>query len=385
MKSNLKSIVLMIATVFAGSAMAQTKLDSPAANNAGVTQASPGVTSVAPGFAPPGLNEMVLDVDAQKPVLKASPGKVLIPGAVQVADVPMATPAILVAKPKVKTRDEIAIAEARKFKPTGKNVVVSNSTDQPEFDTNMPFAGKPLLRSGPLPKMEPVINAKMGEPVNISISIGSLNRIVTPFSNAVVDTLSKAKIKTTGGVIVVAAESEETVSLIVREKDAPESAVMMNLFPQSDISARDVQVNASFAKRNSVDAKDGDTPERESAHPIAVKLKNIMRDMAKGRVPSGYSIEKGNNSSANCNLPGFDTQEAQVLVGANLTIRVYAAKNIAEGENEMDERGCSGRKQLASAAWPKLAVQKGGKTELFVIEAMIQDAAETATRPSTIE
>lgn len=361
-----KLSVLAIAAVFAGSAFAQAPATKPV---------SDAVIPVSPGFVPPGLNDM-----KRQPDPKPAPAAKVSTAAAQQDEAPQET-----AKPKFKTREEIAAAEARKFKPTGKKVVVSEASAIPqEFfadPVKQPMGG---MTATPIGKLESVVNVKPGETASVPIAIGALNRIVTPFVDAVVDTVADIQVKKAGGVVMFATGGMEPASVIIREKEAPESAFMLNLVPQTGIPARDVRINASFAKRATA-GRDDDAPEKDSAHPLAIKLKNLMRDLAKGKIPSGYAMEKGIGIPAKCDLPGFETREAQVFNGSTMTIRVYAAKNLADGPNELDERGCSSRRQLAAGAWPRMSLGKGEKTELFVIEAPIRESAETATRPSAIE
>ena len=355
------------------------------------TPASPGISVVSPGFTPPGLSSLVT-TPAVKPVPKANldgqkNNNNAIPKATN-QELPKPVEAKVEevgSKPAVKTRAEILKAESRQFKPTGKNVIVSeasvntNETEKVDFFKTLPTLLKPAIEH----KLEAIINARPGEPVNVVIGVGVLNRIQTPLIDAVIDTINDIQIKKAGGVIMVATSSDEPISIIAREKDAPENAIMINLIPQEGVSARDVRINAVFKKSEEKMGEDG-LIEKDAAHPLAVKLKNIMRDMAKGKVPSGFSLERGNGAQAHCNLPGIVTSQAQILNGASLNILVYVATNISENSNEIDERGCSGRNQLAAAVWPKLSLKKGEKTELYVIESILKEDPETSTRPSTL-
>lgn len=359
-----KLSVLAIVAIFASSAFAQ----APATKNV-----SDAVTPISPGFLPPGLNDLRRQPDTKPaPAAKASVQE----------EAPQKEEG---GKPKFKTREEIAAAENRKFKPTGKKVVVSEASAIPqEFFADPVKQQMGGMTATPIGKLESVVNVKPGETASVPIAIGALNRIVTPFVDAVVDTVAEIQVKKAGGVVMIATGSMEPASVIIREKEAPESAFMLNLVPQSGIPARDVRINASFAKRANA-SRDDDTPEKDSAHPLAIKLKNLMRDLAKGKIPSGYAMEKGSGIPAKCDLPGFETREAQIFNGSTMTIRVYAAKNLTDGPNELDERGCSSRRQLAAGAWPRMSLGKGEKTELFVIEAPIRESGETASRPSAIE
>ena len=302
----------------------------------------------------------------------------------QMTEVPVVTPQ------PTKTKSAPAKPQAAQ-KSSGKQVLVSEET---EFvvsagsditvaqELNVGASTTTSRAAPPAAAFDSIINTRQGEPSVVAISAGKLNRLVTPFDEIIVDTLSKRlQVKQSGGVVMVATKSHEQIDIIIRDAENPANAVMLTLDPQPNIPARDVRINASFAGKSGR----ADDPENETAHPVAVRLKNVMRDMAKGEIPSGYSMKYGNKSAAQCALPGMQTKEAQVLTGSNTTIRVYAAKNISAETIEVDERGCSARNQLAAAVWPRLVLQSGESTELYVVEAPVREASKASTRPSVID
>jgi conjugal transfer pilus assembly protein TraK len=333
------------------------------------------VAPMSPGFMPPGLDKMKQqspDQENNDPEQRKAADKTP-----EIKSSLMSVPKDKAIKPKIKSREEITAAEARQFRPTGNNVVVSEAKVVPQE-----FPAEPENLASPA-RMDAVVNAKAGEPVNIPISIGVLNRIVTPFKDAVVDTVSNLQVKKAGGVIMVATSSSEPASVIIREKEDPESAVLINLVPLPGVPARDVRINAPFVKRAS--SRDEDGAATDIATPTVIKLKNVMRDIAKGKIPSGFSLEKGSGKPAECRLPGIATREAQVLSGSTMTVHVYAATNIADGENELDERGCASKRQLAASAWPRISLRKGERTELYVIQTPEREEDTQIARPSVIE
>lgn len=352
--------VAVAAAVFAMSAHA-----APSAAPLDVTPLVPGVTAVQPSFAPPRLasmrqmSEAPVPAQTQPVAPKQSPSAIVKPQ-----------------DQKKSTGKQVLVSEEREFiAPAEVSIVQTENHAKPEIPDSRAAA--------PAAAFDSVINARQGEPAIVAISTGKLNRLVSPFDEVVVDTLSKrVQIKHSGGVVMVATKSHEPIDIIIRDAENPANAVMLTLDPQPNIPARDVRINASFSgsKGGSVD-----DPENETAHPAAVRLKNIMRYMAKGDIPSGYAMKRGNQSPARCDFPGLQTREAQVLNGSGSTIRVYAAKNISAGPVELDERGCSARNQLAAAVWPRLVLQSGESTELYVIEAPVREASKASIRPPVID
>lgn len=340
--------------------------------------ASEGVIVTQPGFAAPGLADHAKERPASMAQELPQPKKPIV-------------------KPAATQRVEPnKVGDPKVFKPSTKNIIVTEAVHEPEMDelslmdVTTGGTAQKAAKQEPAPALAlgSSLALKPGETATIPIAVGVLNRIVTPFAAVAVDTVSDVQIKTAGSVLLVATADLSPVSVIAREKDAPENAVILTLLPQKGLQARDVKLNVAFPKSLSAGGKRtggaDDELERGSAHPLAVRLKNVMRELAQEKIPSGHSLEQGDGSQANCLLPGVSSSLAQVLAGSNYQIKVYALRNVSGGPIEVDERGCSERHHLASAVWPLQSLAPDEQTELYVIEAPERDAPQAPQRPSAL-
>ena len=297
-----------------------------------------------------------------------------------------------------KKRAEVEKNESRKFVPDGKNVVVSSS-DQIPSEIEAAFESTPKLANmsqtttssttqinaiaADLEKTQ--FQAKPGEPINVSIGIGTLNRFATDFQEVVIDTIDELQIKTVGNVFMLATDTLTPVTIIAREKDFPDSAVMINIIPQEGIAAKDIKISASksYSSQNR-NFQSNTTPNQGVAN-----LKNLLTDIARGKIPSGFSLTHVNpeqSTSSNCQTAGVRTALRQTLSGSANIVKIYKVENVSNSVIELDERLCTtNQNQVAAAYWPKLVLNKGEKSELYVIESIVDQESLQSSRPSSID
>ncbi|RQA86862.1 hypothetical protein IPC475_28675 [Pseudomonas aeruginosa] len=131
----------------------------------------------------------------------------------------------------------------------------------------------------------------------IPISRGQINRLVTPFDNPHIQTVSEAEISTSGNVIYVTTQDEKPVTMFVTPEDDESVAISLTLLPQGVppiqanlILAKNVQGLASGMPITSSTNYSGQARKWERSQPYMDTLRSLMREMALGKLPRGYSF-----------------------------------------------------------------------------------------------
>ncbi len=240
-----------------------------------------------------------------------------------------------------------------------------------------------------------VINAIQGVNEIITIGKGDLNRFVTPFGKVVVRTaagedelVSKvdgniAYIGATkrSGVFLTEAGSDRAISLTLVPDDVPPRDIYLRLGKSPSIPAA-MQKAVNEGSPGAV----GPSPTGK-ALPHVEALKAGMRELALGRIPSGFTLLKPKATDAKCLVPGFRMRLGQVLEGSGSKYMVYRAENMSPTtEASIDEQYCYKKGVIAISAWPDVTVAPGGATEVFVLISMKaeEEEEEVGTRPSLI-
>lgn len=238
---------------------------------------------------------------------------------------------------------------------------------------------------------------KPGVNTLIPVSIGQTNRIVTPFERPVVQTLSSAETKIFQNVIYISPGDKNPVAVYITEKDDESAAISLTLLPQKipPIQANLVisaPINAGLSGIHSVDGTTAFTAKAkqfEQAQPYMETIKVIMRSLALGEVPQGYSIGKLLSGSAipSCHLSGFefDFKNAQLIKGHDYNAIVATVRNISGQTLQFDEMACTHPLLAATAVWPKNVLEPGERTELYVATRSANNIVRASKRPSLLD
>jgi len=203
----------------------------------------------------------------------------------------------------------------------------------------------------------------------IKISQGHLNRIVTPFDIAVVETVSNATIQSKGESIYIATTDDRPITMFVHEKGEDDPSLSLTLIP-SPIPPRQVRIM--------FDPEAGAYPvagakKWESKHPFVEGIKDAMTEIAKGRIPHGYGFRLFKPGRDQALIPecaagaqGIKVEPKQVIEGSAVIYVISAVTNVSGGMVELREPYCYRKGVLAVAFWPRVLLKPGEKTELYV-------------------
>ena len=233
------------------------------------------------------------------------------------------------------------------------------------------------------------IKVTMGKREVIKISLGELNRFVTPFENLKIKTNSEAETTVNGNIVYLSTATESPISMFLYESGDEENAISLTLLPVS-MPAADVRLSINTPKGQTtmpVSVKSAEKWERQSDY--VESLKNTMRELALGGVPKGYSY--GETTKAMeiplCEQEGvkFDFLPGQIMTGKSINVFVGTVTNTSPNEIELREESCLEPNVAGVAYWPNILLEQGQKTEVYVAVKSISPEVVRTKRKSLVD
>lgn len=210
---------------------------------------------------------------------------------------------------------------------------------------------------------------KEGQNVLIPVAQGHINRLIVPFENPKVVTTSSATIQTDGHVVYVATRTNVPVTMFITPEDAERPAISVSLIPKR-IPPREIELRLSASEATFLPASKSRAEKWERSMPYIEVIKEAMKRLAQGRVPDGYSLSKIPKTAPTplCHQDGikFSFHPGQVANGSKLRIYVGTALNVSNQVIELKERSCGNWGVAGVAAWPRVWLKPGEKTEVYV-------------------
>lgn len=222
----------------------------------------------------------------------------------------------------------------------------------------------------------------------VEIAAGFLNRIVTPFPKPKIVTANDIKTEVDGSVIYVATDSKKPVGLYIADESG--NAISLTLIPQS-IPPREVRVR--YRDRDMQAPRQNPVARRwEESSAYEETLVLLLREVANGRVPPGYTLSDGTQISGagySCFQNNLKTEIAQILEGHNLRVIVLRAESTASETFEIRDSSCYRRGIVAVAPWPNAVLYPTETTEIYLVEnkndPLISESSEDPNkRPSVV-
>ncbi|MEQ0217857.1 type-F conjugative transfer system secretin TraK [Klebsiella sp. CN_Kp114] len=269
----------------------------------------------------------------------------------------------------------------------------ANSRDNPAIDgTNVqPVPNKVVqpirLTDDVIPSRQEII-VEPGVNTLIPISMGQINRIVTPFERPTIQKLqlNDVKVNVEGNAIYVFTPNPRPVALYVTEKGDESVAISLSLVPQ-----RIAPVQATLMvsrKLNNAAFTGGASPMMYGGSETKAKkweqkdsyvetVRNILRTIALGDLPPGYAL--GNLGSGvsipNCNFSTGTVQDyirysfkgGQYINGSQFSVIVGVAQNTGPTTVTVDESLCTHPQMAARALWSRNTLEPGQKTEAYFV------------------
>lgn len=367
MKLPVKSLAMLVSLVAAGSAVADVNsYGLPFAENSAGGQQS-------------GAAKSTLSVDEG-----------LILGNATGSNEPVVVPA---GKPAVNNSNRATSDRANRTATAGASRN-ANSRDNPAVDgTNVqPVPNKVVqpirLTDDVIPSRQEII-VEPGVNTLIPISMGQINRIVTPFDRPTVQKLqlNDVKVNVEGNAIYVFTPNPRPVALYVTEKGDESVAISLSLVPQR-IAPVQATLMLSRKLNNAAAVSGGVSPMMYGGSETKAKkweqkdsyvetVRNILRTIALGDLPPGYAL--GNLGSGvsipNCNFSTGTVQDyihynfkgGQYINGSQFSVIVGVAQNTGPTTVTVDESLCTHPQMAARALWSRNTLEPGQKTEAYFV------------------
>jgi conjugal transfer pilus assembly protein TraK len=334
--------------------------------------------------------------------------RVPVPGVtfpVSAASAPVSTPTAPSSQPEAKTGTSPSATVAPKpaVQPEARQ---ARLVQVDPADADLPAVPASVIRPTPPRRPSEPVETRQDVVVNngtntlIPISKGQINRIVTPFESPEIQTVSSAEIYAQDNVIYVTTTEDQPVTMFITPEDDEAVAISLTLLPQS---IPPIQANLLFSQSvpgSSVGAGtqgalpagslaySGQAKRWERSQPFMDTLRNIMRELALGNLPRGYSFAQlqSGDSVPDCVQQGvnYDFSNAQYVLGHDFRIFIVVAENNSAQHLEIDHGACTHPNRAAVAVWPHEILEPGQKTEVFLVTRIPQVQANTSTRPSLL-
>jgi conjugal transfer pilus assembly protein TraK len=241
-----------------------------------------------------------------------------------------------------------------------------------------------------------------GTTVLIEIAIGHLNRIVTPFADPVVHTVSNASTQVDGSVVYVATDTEEPVAMYIGDGQGSTLALALTLAPRY-VPPREVRLTVpGYQGKRAGNA----TATRAPVDPVAVMpmlanatdrdgdgngpsyvsdLVEQLRALAQGRMPAGFRVAKSAGDAKLRCAAGLKVRTAERAQGsASDLVKARVANTAAHAitlEHDTCRPDAATATVAATGAWPRRVLAPGEETEVFLVLARDTRAHSTTGQP----
>lgn len=273
-------------------------------------------------------------------------------------------------------------------------VTPGQSNDLPAVDGSVMRQPK-QVKAEPVETMREVLIAP-GVNTIIPIAVGHLNRIVTPFEDPIVQTVTGATTKVKNNVVYVATDNETPVTMYITPKDDESLALSLTLAPQK---VPPIEANLVLDESHGTQGKSlgglgarrhysGAARKWEESQPYMDSIRGIMRALALNKLPKGYSLAKlspGDTVPA-CYQEGLDVDfsRSQVMLGHNFQVLVAVASNVTNQPLLVDETACTHPTLAAASVWPNNLLEPGMKTEIYIVLRVGEEQTDDSQRPSLL-
>jgi len=205
----------------------------------------------------------------------------------------------------------------------------------------------------------------------LPIAKGHINRIITPFSKPLLNTVSNATFDIHKNVIYVSTSGDAPVTMFITPGASTEAvAISLTLVPkaippiEATLMFKDDSIVTGYFDSEAAQAWETDQPYVET-------IKSMLRKIALGDLPPGYSISdfKAGDQIPTCMQEGmsYEFVKGQFLRGHHFNVAIGVVTNVSDVPMEIHEETCVDQNIAAVAAWPNNVIAPGQGTELYVV------------------
>lgn len=239
-----------------------------------------------------------------------------------------------------------------------------------------------------IPQSSNTIRPKPGKAESVVIAKGKLNRIVTPYTDPKVLTVDNVETKVDGSVVYVATDSEEPISLFISDGESGGiNATSLQLIPRDMSVAVEIKIEGDNSKAASDMGSTRSGAMFRNDTPYIADIKSIMQNMGKQQIPQGFTLEEVTDEiryMTICHNPNLTFTAGQLLSGHDSRIIVMIAQNKGLVPSMFEESSCAGENIMAVSAWPKVRLEVGEKTEVYILMRLPEGKVGEEVRPALL-
>lgn len=230
------------------------------------------------------------------------------------------------------------------------------------------------------------IKPKPGRTESVIIAKGKLNRIVTPYAEPKVLTVDNVETRVDGSAIYIATDSESPVSMFISDTESG-NAASLQLSPQELVMPVEIRIDGDpKANASEAGSSKNDRLFRQDS-PYITEVKAIMQNLGKQQIPQGFTLEDLTDelrAMTFCHDPGLTYRPGQLLSGHDSRIVVLIAQNNGLLATTFEESFCASENTMAVAAWPKVRLEPGEKTEIYLLLRLPEGNSGEEIRPALL-
>lgn len=230
------------------------------------------------------------------------------------------------------------------------------------------------------------IRPKPGKTESVIIAKGKLNRIVTPYAEPKVLTVDNVETKIDGSAIYIASDSETPVSMFISDTESG-SAASLQLAPKELIAPVEIRIEGDATKAGQeVGSSKTDKLFRQD-DPYISEIKSAMQNLGKQQIPQGFTLEEITEELRGrsfCHDPSLTYWPGQLLSGHDSRIVILIGQNSGNSTVNFEEVYCASEDTMAVAAWPKVRLEPGEKTEIYLLQRLPEGKSGEEIRPTLL-
>lgn len=232
------------------------------------------------------------------------------------------------------------------------------------------------------------IKPRPGRTENAVIAKDRLNPIVTPFANPKVLTVDPFESTIEGPVVYVSTSSDMPISMFISDEDSPQgsAAISLQLTPQQLDAPVEIRIEAPPSTGLGASFPKGEAMFRHDS-PYVAEIKAIMQSLGKQQIPQGFTMEdtvRDFNMASVCQDSNLTFIPGQLLSGREAKVLVMVSQNNGLTPRVFEETQCAGEHVMAVAAWPRVRLEPGEKTEVFILMRLPQGKSAEEFRPALL-
>lgn len=230
------------------------------------------------------------------------------------------------------------------------------------------------------------IKPKPGRTESVVIAKGKLNRILTPYADPKVLTVDNVETKIDGSAVYIATDSDTPVSMFISDVETG-SAASLQLAPQELVTPVEIRIEADA---KSTQTESGSSASDKLFHqdtPYITEVKAIMQNLGRQQIPQGFTLEEVTDelrSITVCHDVNLTFWTGQLLSGHDSRIIVVIVQNNGTSTAIFDEAFCAGEDTMAVAAWPKVRLEPGEKSEVYILMRLPEGKSGEEIRPALL-